>query len=126
MPIERYLEQHPDLATTLAELVKEDTLVGSLRASAGQAAADPPELAGLMDKLSRLRSAGREASVDLASGKSIASSNDDTLGGLAPPQAAGEIGRLGGYRVLKCWRRRHGHGLPGRGRPVCNVRSPSR
>ena len=100
VPIERYLEQHPDLATTLSELVKEDTLVDSLRASAGQAAADPPKLAGLMDKLSRLRPAGREASVDLASGKSIASSNDDTLGGLAPPRVAGEIGRLGGYRVL--------------------------
>jgi len=96
--IERYLEQHPDIASTLAELVKDDTLVGSLRASGGQAAADPPELAGLMDKLSQLRSPGDEATVGLPNG---ASGDNEALAGLAPPQAADEIGRLGGYRVLK-------------------------
>jgi anti-sigma factor RsiW len=103
-PIERYLEQHPDLASTLAELVKEDTLIGSLRASAGKDAVDPPELAGLMDKLSQLRPPpASDATVDSDGGKCVAGSSggDATFVGLGAAQAADEIGRLGGYRVLK-------------------------
>src|SRR5690348_12505225 len=62
-PIERYIEQHPELVSTLARLTDGDTLADSLRGAAGQSA-DPPELAGLMDRLSQLRpAAAGEATV---------------------------------------------------------------
>src|SRR6516162_9597344 len=85
-PIERYLEQHPDFATTLSELVKEDTLVNSLHASAGQSDDDPPELAGLIDKLSQLRLGACDITVNIARGKSATPSGDDVFAGLAPPE----------------------------------------
>ncbi len=97
-PIERYLEQHPEMTATMAGLVKDDTLIGSLRKAAAPSPTDPPELAGLMDKLSQLRSPGDDASRGLPNDKK---SDGDALAGLAPPQGPGEIGRLGGYRVLK-------------------------
>jgi serine/threonine protein kinase len=99
-PIERYLEHHPELASTLAELARDDTLVGSLRQAAARTAADPPELAGLMEHLSQLRPAGG-TTVDLANGAHQPESDGAALAVLAPPQGADEIGRLGNYRVLK-------------------------
>jgi WD40 repeat protein len=96
-PIERYLEQHPEFASTLAGLVKEDTLVSSLRDSAGPPLADPPELAALMDKLSWLRPISDDTTTNGGDGGGGA--GDSPL--LAPPRGPDEMGWLGGYRVLK-------------------------
>ncbi len=91
----------------LRDLNAQDTLadaLASLQTPAPSLAGKlPPRVAALMEKLSQLRSVLDEGTVSLGGGKppAPAAGAEETFAGLAPPQAAGEIGRLGGYRVLK-------------------------
>ena len=113
--VARYLDDHPQLASTLNARHSGDTLLAVLR-SATPAPADPPELARLIDQLSRLPAAMHSADTTHTATPELP---DDELGTvtspgdfapvddgldlaalLAPPREPDELGRLDGFRVL--------------------------
>ena len=112
--VAHYLDAHPSVATTLVELKADDTLVSALRGPAD--ATDPPEVAAAVARAAGLVG-GEPPTESLAPtpigdatadaiGAAVAAVTDaddadDPLCALAPAEAAGEIGRLGGYRVLR-------------------------
>jgi tRNA A-37 threonylcarbamoyl transferase component Bud32 len=100
--VQQHLAACPRCLDTVSSLKASDTLVEAMRAQAG--AASPPEadvVALLIGKLS-----GRSRTSDTTTGEGTNPGQSSAAAGqhmavLGPAQAADEIGRLGGYRVLR-------------------------
>jgi len=104
----RYLDDHPHVASTLVEMKADDTLLSALRGPAE--ASDVPEVAaavaraaGLVGGAPPTQSLAATPSADATAAPDApdADDPDDLLAALAPAEADGELGRLGGYRVLR-------------------------
>jgi hypothetical protein len=114
-PVESHLEDCSRCAETLQTLQQEDTLVHAVRSGSPlQAETDSAEVAGLMQRLESLNLLGGHPDMDVLPcvtppppEPSVATPllpgevTQDRLDFLAPPQEAGELGRLGGYHVLE-------------------------
>jgi hypothetical protein len=90
--VERFLESDPDVGRTLSALAEEDTFTSALR---GLAEGEPvaPEVEATMTALERL------VPFDPSRTEALPTS-DDSLSFLAPPDRPGDLGQLGGYRVV--------------------------
>lgn len=102
--VERYLETHPEAADTLRSLAAEDTFTSALRSQPLADEADP-EVRTVIARLERLPAGAGERTTTREDGaESRADVDEDTEDGLqflAPAQGADELGRLGGYRILR-------------------------
>lgn len=105
--VERYLEAHAEAATTLRSLAGEDTFTSALRDQPPAADVDP-EVHTAIARLERLlldqgeRTTTRDDAGDSQPDRT--EDDEDTEDGLqflAPAQSPDELGRLGGYRVLR-------------------------
>ena len=89
--LEAHLAACAHCVQTLHGMKAEDTVVEAMRAQAGTAEAEEAVVESLIERLQRLReeqpAAGEITSANLA------------IDFLAPAQAAGELGRLGGYGI---------------------------
>src|SRR5439155_5445666 len=112
--VARYLDAHPELASTLNALAGSDTLLSALR-NARAGLPEDAELDGLIAHLSGLARTDDATGTPTPSVPGLATESfasqpgpehpavpPDALfaGVLAPPEQPDEIGRLGGYRVL--------------------------
>jgi WD40 repeat protein/serine/threonine protein kinase len=94
-PLAAHLDACPDCAAALAALSADDTLADALRATASETPQPPSER--LHAVMERLRQQSRATTTDAPAGSEEA----PELTFLAPPQGPDELGRLGGYRVLR-------------------------
>ena len=101
--LEQHLNNCPQCGHTLNDFKADDTLIEALRTGC-KATARPPieKIAALIEKLKNLPSGGEldrtEASHERAT---VPDGAEESFDFLTPPQQPGELGRLGGYRVLK-------------------------
>src|SRR5262249_12832380 len=116
--VARYLDGHPELASTLNTLKENDSLLAALRATPVSAAVESAEVAELIARVLAMPSAVGDQpatippppKLDQAAVCSPAGATPDpeatrdpdpmTAGLLAPPEQPHELGRFGGYRVL--------------------------
>jgi hypothetical protein len=100
-----HLHHCPHCVESLHELRPADTLVDAMRAQAGWSAPpEEPPVRGLIDRLIRLPGPAPTLESLSITGEQTVTPPDaaaDLTGCLTPPQAPDEIGRLGGYRILK-------------------------
>jgi hypothetical protein len=99
-----HIEQCPACVQTLFDLGGSDTLPDLIRSGVAQASSIEPQDAEPL--IRRILNQQAEPTHTVASPTGPAGEDDgnaitDTLSILSPPQGEGEIGRLGGYRVLK-------------------------
>lgn len=102
-----HLEEHllacPSCATTVDGLSVEDRFTRTVRSGASLYSSRSPAVEELMNQLRLLRS-DMETTATFQEGQTAGGPGEPVVGlreVLAPPQAADEIGRLGGYRVLR-------------------------
>ena len=105
--VERYLESHPEAANTLQALTGEDTFTSAL-IEAAAIEAILPEVQATMDRLEQVFSPSKEQTAtangtdDSKTGPaSVDEEPENALNFLAPAQQPDELGRLGGYRILR-------------------------
>jgi anti-sigma factor RsiW len=113
--VEQHLAQCAGCLRTLNDLAAEDTVTASLRARGATPPPPPPlprnaVLEGLLEQMRALPAVASSVLKETAegsgppgetpSGDAPSGETQEVLSFLAPPQAPGEIGRLGGYRVL--------------------------
>jgi len=98
-----HVEQCPGCATTVASL-EHDTLTDALRAGS-QVEPDEPALQQLLARTKASIVPASDATVDPTAGDSWTGSMvrnpTEPMAMLGKPEAIGEIGRLGGYRILR-------------------------
>ncbi|HYH66525.1 MAG TPA: protein kinase [Urbifossiella sp.] len=109
----RYLDDHPHVATTLVDMKADDTLLSALRGPAE--ASDAPDVVAAVARAAGLVGGeppteslapppvGDPTADEVADAVAAVSDADadDPFAALAPAEAEGELGRLGGYRVLR-------------------------
>ena len=103
--VERFLESHPEAAHTLNALSGDDTLISALRQQPAEVAPDVQEV---MDHVAQVLGKSETTTLDNIDDSrpeaAVHADDDDTEDGvafLAPPQEPDELGRLGGYRILR-------------------------
>ena len=95
-----HIEQCGACVRTLFDLGHGDTLPDLVRSGAAVAAVDPTAVEPLIRRILD-RGEAADVTVTTPDGRDTGNETADALAVLSPPQAAGEIGRLGGYRVQK-------------------------
>jgi serine/threonine protein kinase len=95
-----HVEQCPKCAESLQQLAPSDTLPDLIRAGVTLASADPSAVEPLVRRVLN-RHADPTDTVTSPTKGAADDATADVLAVLSPPQSDGEIGRLGGYRVLK-------------------------
>jgi serine/threonine protein kinase/formylglycine-generating enzyme required for sulfatase activity len=107
--VERYIESNPEAAATLHSLSSDDTLTSALRNAPVDVG---PEAQAVMERIERtfqdhpdhttaLGDAGTSRELTLSPADSRTDDTEDGLDFLTPPSRKDELGRLGGYRILR-------------------------
>ena len=95
-----HVEQCPLCADSIEGLLAADPFVAAVRGQPAQPTSYPPPVIELIHRLSTLRAAPTVVA-DGATPTPEGESSDDCTALFAPAEALDEIGRLGGYRILK-------------------------
>jgi formylglycine-generating enzyme required for sulfatase activity len=99
--VEAYIDTHPDTTVHLEQLAAPDRFVQSLRGRSGDMTvpSEAESLARRLEGLSEVptRTNGNDSSGD----PDVQSTEEDVRAFLASPDAPGELGRLGDFRILR-------------------------
>jgi eukaryotic-like serine/threonine-protein kinase len=104
--VERFLESHADAAKTMQALSTDDAFTAALRDQPSIDEADS-EIQATISRLERLlpeaheRTTTRNDAGESQLDPDVGDETEDGLQFLAPAQSPGELGQLGGYRVLR-------------------------